>query len=162
MIFLEIAKTLNFNEDEYLKLELSILDPKNYISKYKVELSERGIRKPFKDLALIAFVDILIEKKIAWEIDWKENPNEINEILKLLIINNQIEINETKFLMESLNKNTNDYLFDMSEKLKKHNVNLLNIDIVSDSIVLVILNNKKFLSISEKSRKIFREFKIEC
>lgn len=57
-------------------VDLALRDPARYVAKHAKELDLRGIDAPVKNLALLALIDGLIARKLATELDGREEPED--------------------------------------------------------------------------------------
>lgn len=121
------------------EVALALEQPEVYFATYEQRLEERGIDETFEDLAWIALVDALIERELAFEIDWKDSGVYVCDVVDELLNRKGIPVPDwVEFEDESYGGYSPDqFKAEVSKKLKEHGIALAYLDIDSDSYVLV-------------------------
>jgi len=133
-----IALCTLFTNDTTLQQEVKLAyeQPQQYIQQFKHQLEERGIEDPIESLAWIALVDGLQRRDLLQELDWKDDPEDAIEVIENLTqeYSNQQEIHNTLSNLEALlNDDIEEFLPTVNLAIAKHNLQLVWLDIDSDS-----------------------------
>lgn len=123
-------------------------DYKKYYNTHQSQYEDRGIENAVEQGTIMwfAIVDCLLENNLAVEVDWKEEPSVVAELLNNTIKNELLKIDTEWFSSEDLTE-----CFEViNSKWKEQNTVLAAIDIDSDSYVLVALKTEQF----EKAKKL--------
>ncbi|KNY28859.1 DUF6630 family protein [Pseudobacteroides cellulosolvens] len=159
---LELARKLSMYSNEVEEDIILVLEnPKEYIKKYASRLEDRGIYKPDEDLPWVALADALIERKLAWEIDWQHSLEEVFSIINTLIIKRGFVENKQSFYKSCIGVKLECILVDISKRLSKSFLTLIYLDIDSDSYVLVVIPKVFFAEacqLAEKAGYSIRSF----
>lgn len=148
-----------FTNDVSLQLEVkqAYKQPKQYLQKFKVALEERGIEEIIQNLTWIALVDGLERRGLMQELDWKDSPEELITLVEELTkkYKNQQEIHNTlSTLVPLLNDDIEEYLTILNLALEKHEIQLIWIDIESDSYPLGLINLSDIHTAKDFAQKI--------
>jgi len=135
--------TLFIKEDSLAnEVRLAHHQPLNYLNQFKEELQERGVEKPLQTLPWLALVDGLQRRGFLQELDWKDDAEEvINTVLQLTKSHkNHTEISTALMAIESYaDEDIEAFIPTLNRELEQHNLQLVWLDIDSDSYPLTIL-----------------------
>ena len=138
-----ILCTLFTNDSELQQeVKLALEQPQQYLQRFKNELEERGIEEPRRTLAWIALVNGLQRRNLLQELDWKEDPEELIALVGEFTEthSNQKEVHATLSNLEPmLNDDIEEFLPTINRAIEKHNIQLVWLDINSDSYPLTLL-----------------------
>lgn len=133
-----------FSNSTSLKKEvlLAIEKPKEYLILHKIDLTERGVTEPIESLPWLALVNGLAKRNLLVELDWKDDPEETISIV-LEFASDSENFDEIKSSLEKIEPLINDdiegFLPILNARLKSHNLQLVWLDIDSDSYPLTII-----------------------
>lgn len=148
----KISEKLAFGLDEITStVKLAMENPQQYIGEFSDELEDRGISEPFEALPWIALVDALIEHQLADEIDWKEENDDIIEVIDQLLQRKQLpRVDWTSLHNEHDDEtSTDEFLEAISVKLEEQSMALAYLDIDSDSYVLIVVKDHEISELKE-------------
>jgi len=150
LALLNLSKRLSNNSDHVVqKVKMAIEYPDLFTEKYRESLAERNIDFNFlpEELPWIALVDELIENGFAYEIDWKESPQNICSVVDTLLENKNYRMLDWTWLQDNENMPTELFLDEISKRLHGLLLTLGYLDIDSDSYVLIIVTLDEMESI---------------
>ncbi|MNJ28900.1 hypothetical protein D3C77_234540 [compost metagenome] len=148
LALLNLSKRLSNSSDHVVqKVKMAIEYPDLFIEKYSEGLVERNIDFSFEELLWIALVDELIENGFAFEIDWKESPQNICAVVDVLLENKNYPMLDWGWLQDIDDIPTELFLYKTSQKLHGLLLSLGYLDIDSDSYVLIIVTLDEMASI---------------
>jgi len=133
-----------FTREEFLQKELQLAynQPLNYANQFTQELLERGIDHHTPNLPWFALINGLERKQLLQELDWKD---EAEELIGLVIefTKGHTKQEQIKFSLDSteplLNDDIEEFLPSLNTNLRQYNIQLVWLDIDSDSYPLTIL-----------------------
>lgn len=142
---LQLCKKLSKDSDVVIEaVKFSIDSPSKYYVNHAEQLRERGINKSSEELPWIALVDELIENGLAFEIDWKEESQAICEVIDDLLDRKSFSGLEWHSFDEGYEDyTTEEFLNEVSIKLRERSISLAFLDIDSDSYVLITVPAKE-------------------
>lgn len=146
LALLQLSKQLSNDSDVVVQsVKLSIDSPSKYFVDHMEQLKERDIDKSSKELPWIALVDGLIENGLAFEIDWQEDSQAICEVIDNLLDMKGFSPLEWHCFEEGDYEEctTEEFLNEVSIKLRQHSISLAFLDIDSDSYVLITVPDKE-------------------
>lgn len=120
--------------------------PELYVEQWEDRLANRGIEEPIPELAWIALVDALDEQGLVWEIDWKADVEDILfAVHSLLDRRGWLQPAADRQLEQAVRSgsHTYDHLCKFHESLRPHGIVLGNLDIDSDSYVLIVVREEE-------------------
>ncbi|QCW99871.1 hypothetical protein FGM00_07075 [Aggregatimonas sangjinii] len=142
---LELAKLISEDDSFVSEVQLAENQPFNYLGQFERALQERGIHSAIPSLPWIAFVDGLARRDQLVELDWKDDPQElIATTMKLLKNHPEHEglAEPIKKIEPFIDEDIEEFLPQLNAALKEFDVQLVWIDIDSDSYPLTILPSK--------------------
>lgn len=126
-------------------IDLALRDPARYVAKHAKELDLRGIDAPVKNLAVLALIDGLIARKLATELDWREEPEDcIEQIFALRSLPAQTALKKLDAPEVDDEMTTARALKIAAGALAPAGLVLATIDIRSDSYPALVLDAKAF------------------
>ena len=139
-----IQLTQLLTEDETLKKEvlLAVDKPSEFVNQFRQPLLERGIEEPIDQLPWLALVHGLSHRNLLYELDWKESPEEVVGVALTLLENhgNYQEISSSLNNIEPfIDEDIEEFLPQLNRKLESFKVQLIWLDIDSDSYPLTII-----------------------
>lgn len=122
-------------------------DYKKYYNTHQSQYGDRGIENADDQDTILwfAIVDCLLENNLAVEVDWKEEPGVVADLLNNTMKNELLKIETEWFPSEDLTE----CFKTINSKWKEQKAVLAAIDIDSDSYVLIALETEQF----EKARR---------
>ncbi|TVY02072.1 DUF6630 family protein [Cohnella terricola] len=141
--FLLLSEKLSYDSKAIVleDVTLAVEHPDLYMEKYQDRLEERGIDEPVEELAWISLVDVLIEHKLAFEVDWKATGIYVCDVVDILLHRKKISlIDWEEFEDEDYSDMPSDQFFQIvANKLSEVNLALTYLDIDSDCYVLIVV-----------------------
>ncbi|MDB4292824.1 hypothetical protein N9954_05400 [Maribacter sp.] len=145
-LLLEMSDFMTEDNSLVSELQLAENQPLNYLSQFARVLQERGIDKAIPELPWLALVDGLASRNLLEELDWKDDPEELIAVC-LRLTENHSQSTEIKTSITSIEASLSDdieeFLPVLNRYLYKHGIQLVWIDINSDSYPLTILASDK-------------------
>ncbi len=142
---LELVSIFTSDTSLLKEVELAIDNPGQYVKNYSSLLQERGITKPIENLLWLALVNGLSIRKLLYELDWKDDPEELVNVTLNLTVNrpNYNSIKDTlSEIKPLLGDDIEEFLPIFNNSLEKEGVQLVWLDIDSDSYPLTIIDAK--------------------
>lgn len=160
---IDITKILTDNNIEVIEdIKLMVDDHDNFSNKYKTWIENMDFS--FEDTdeeKLLIFPYFIIgydtKYKYGSYIDWKEEPEEIVEQLKITVdkLNYDIDLRKVEIIFE---EDTDEFLERLNNYLKTINYTLVTLDTDSDSYHLFIAKEKDFDKLVELGKSIDIKF----
>ena len=137
-----------FIQDASLGAEVGLAcqEPLEYLNKFSAELQTRGISSTVDNLPWLALVDGLFRRGLLHELDWKDDPEEVVGVCSLLSRKHHCyeKVNQALSSVEPLlNDDIEEFLPVVNQTLKSADVQLVWLDIDSDSYPLALLALEK-------------------
>ena len=137
-----------FTQDASLIAEITLAyqRPLEYLNKFSTELQTRGISSTVNSLPWLALVDGLFRRGLLHELDWKDDPEEVVGVCSLLSGKHHCyeKVNQALSSVEPLlNDDIEEFLPVVNQTLKSADVQLVWLDIDSDSYPLALLALEK-------------------
>lgn len=144
LTLLKLGERLALDAEGIQTVKLACENPKQYFKIFEHQLDERGISEISNDLPWIALVDELIEKELAYEIDWKESIATICEVVDQLLRKNNLLTLEWAELNAKYSELYAEEALDLlASELQKNSISLAHLDIDSDSYVLITVRREE-------------------
>ncbi len=127
------------------EVQLAENQPLNYLSQFSERLRERGIDSTVPELPWLALVDGLARRGQLVELDWKDNPEElIAAAMDLLKGHPDFEDLASKLTTTTpfIDEDIEEFLPQLNQKLLLFDVQLIWLDIDSDSYPITVLPTK--------------------
>lgn len=141
-LLLVLSKLITDDSSVASEIQLAENQPLNYQSQFANTLLKRGITSYVPELPWLAMVDSLARRNLLLELDWKDDPEElIATALKLLVRHpDYTSISENLSNVEPfIDEDIEEFLPQLNKKLEHFKVQLIWLDIASDSYPLIIL-----------------------
>lgn len=153
---LKLVQILSYDDSMLTEVRLAVNSPKDYVNKFSKQLKERGIKKPTDNLAWIALVESLNSRNLLQELDWKDDAEELIEVTLSLTERqkNYKSIQNTLLKVNALlGDDIEEFLPILNKSLEKEGIQLIWLDIDSDSYPLTIIDLKNVKKAKELALK---------
>lgn len=129
--------------------------PDAYVGQWGDRLWNRGIEEPIPDLAWIALVDALGEQGLVWEIDWKQEiETTLFAVHSLLDRRGWLLPAADRRLEQAIQSDHDTFqqLNELHDWLRPHGIVLGQLDINSDSYVLIVIREDDFTEMEQLTK----------
>jgi len=151
-----LSEQLSADSENVASEVVQALDhPELYVEQWADRLANRGIEEPIPELAWIALVDALDEQGLVWEVDWKADAKDILFAVHSLLDRRGWHQPAADRQLEQAvrsGSHTYDHLCKLHESLRPHGIVLGNLDINSDSYVLIVVREEEVEEIQQLAK----------
>ncbi|MBT9188733.1 DUF6630 family protein [Zobellia russellii] len=140
---LDLAELLTEDTSLISEVQLAENQPLNYLSQFTNVLQERGIDKPVPELPWLAMVDGLARRDLLIELDWKDDPEELVSTALQLFKGHTDYDSISKQLLKIepfIDEDIEEFIPQLNRKLESSKVQLIWLDIDSDSYPLTTIS----------------------
>lgn len=133
-------------------VDLAVRDPAGFLAAHPMR--SRGVRAPVPNLAVLALIDALIERGLATELDWKEDPPDvIEQVFGLRSLPSRLAVDDADEPELDEDMECFDALALAHAALRPRGVLVLTIDIQSDSYPTVLVDADVHASVEAIARE---------